>query len=559
MINIPLFGNDKELNEFVDNHAKKNSVTIDNRDYFFGVAIDNGKERKLFNKSGVEDLVIEDDLFQWYSRGYIRLSTDEDNLERGLGPDAILSTLRLSKTYKLRGDGRDTLSINITPNLQTIKTWVARVAGLESRPDEDIYKLSNDYAIYDIKTEYEGKRQFKVLYFWDVRYQLLLERNVHFSTALVKKKKEKQFEKEIRQVNNTDREVETGDAIKAFIEQALEDQKPEFDDELWDKGGSKIFYSSPSQYKGTNDLDALMSSHVSTDESDNDFCILKFDTYIKKWTLISISKYFSKALKGKEAGDYQYDKFQISQHAGPLGFLSKLGFLFGKAKAPNLKLGDLNSKVKSIKVPIPKIGQTFRKNMIPGESMELEPDSWKFEDLAGIDNQSLLTTYAVHSYNMSSHEFNIDVYNNEIRTVSEKFQEQYLDGKFMGDPNPVLNFQMTKGKKSQKLLNNMFTLDNEQKRRAIKGRNQLYKNLIFLNNAVSLSIKGDTHRRTGRFFSIDRKDPYFNNEFDEKILGQYFIVSVKHIISKETYSNEIMGVKPYRFKRPNFEKEKVSE
>src|SRR5210317_2193940 len=102
MINIPLFGNDKELNEFVDNHAKKNSVTIDNRDYFFGVAIDNGKERKLFNKSG------EDDLFQWYSRGYIRLSTDEDNLERGLGPDAILSTLRLSKTYKLRGDGRDT-------------------------------------------------------------------------------------------------------------------------------------------------------------------------------------------------------------------------------------------------------------------------------------------------------------------------------------------------------------------------------------------------------------------------------------------------------------------
>lgn len=559
MINIPLFGSDKELNQFVDDYAKKNSITIDNRDYFFAVAIDNGKERKLFTKSGIEDLVIEDDLFEWYTKGYIRLRNDEDDMERGLGPDKILSMLRLSKTYKMRGDGRDILSVNITPNLQTLKSWVARVSGIEKRPDEDIYKFSNDFAVYDVKTEYEGRQQFKVLYFWDVRYQLLLERNIHFSTGLVKKKKEKQFEKKIRVVNNKDREIPTGEAIQAFLEQALEDQKPEFEDELWDKGGVKVFYSSPAQYKGLNDLDYLMSNHVSDDEGDNDFSILKYDTYIKKWTLMSISKYFDKALDGEGAGDYQFDKFQISQHSGPLGFLGPLASFLTTNKAPNLKLKDLNSKVKSIKVPLPKIGQTFRKNMPAGESMELEPDQWKFEDLAGIDNQTLLTTYAVHSYNVSNHEFNIDIFDNEIRTVSEKFQENYLDGKFIGDPDPVLNFQLTKGKKEQKVLNNLFTLDQDEKARAIKGRNQLFKNLIFLNNAVSLNVKGDTHRRTGRFFSLDRKDPYFPNEFDDKILGQYFIVNVKHVISKETYKNELLGVKPYRYKSPAFEDDKVHE
>lgn len=559
MINIPLFGSNKELNQFVDDYAKKNSITIDNRDYFFAVAIDNGKERKLFTKSGIEDLVVEDDLFEWYTKGYIRLRNDEDDMERGLGPDKILSMLRLSKTYKMRGDGRDILSINITPNLQTLRSWVARVSGIESRPDEDIFRFSNDFAVYDVKTEYNGKQQFKVLYFWDLRYQLLLERNIHFSTALVKKEQESQFEKKIRVVNNRDREVFTGDAIKEFLKHSLEDQKPEFEDDLWDKGGVKVFYSSPAQYKGLNDLDYLLDSHVSDDEGDNDFCILKYDTFIKKWTLMSISKYFDKALQGEEAGDYQYDKFQISQHAGPLGFLGPLASFLTSNKAPNLKLGDLNSKVKSIKVPIPKIGQTQRKNMVPGESMELEPDSWKFEDLAGLDNQTLLTTYAVHSYNCTAHEFNVDVFNNEIRTVSEKFQENLLNGNFIGDPEPVLNFQLTKGKKNQKVYNNLFTLDQEEKARAIKGRNQLFKNLIFLNNAVSLNVKGDTHRRTGRFFSLDRKDPYFPNEFDDKILGQYFIVNVKHIISKETYSNEMLGVKPYRFKSPDFEQDKVHE
>tara|TARA_B110000495_G_scaffold155235_1_gene138533 strand:- start:8349 stop:10025 length:1677 start_codon:yes stop_codon:yes gene_type:complete len=558
MINIPLFSNKAELNEYVDKWAQRNTVSMDNRDWFFCIAIDNGKQRNLFIKSGIENLVIEDDLFKWYTTGYITLRNDESALERSSGPDKMLELLQLSTTYKVRGDGRDIISINITPKLTSVKSFLAKVSGLDPRPDEDIYKLSNDYAVYDTKTEYlDNGKELRTLYFWDLRYQLLLERNTHYSTGLVKSKKDPKFAKDIRQVNNDDRAILTGDAIKEFLKHSLEDQKPEFDDKLWDAGGSNVFYSSPAQYKGINDLDWLVDSHVSSNSADNDFSIFKYDAYLKKWTLIPISKYFENALKGDTAGEYQFDKFQVSYHSGPISkFLSLLG---AKNKAPKLKLSDINSKVKNPLQPIPVLGKVSRKNMLQGEVAELEKEQWNFTDLAGLDNQTLLTTYAVHSYNMSSHEFNIDVYKNEIQSVTEKFQSQYIEKNFLGDGKPATSFNITPGKKTRKVMNNLFTLSNDEKTRAVKGRNQLFKNLIFLNNACSINIKGETYRRTGRFFSIDRPGFYFDNEFDEKILGQYLVVNVKHKFNGESYDNEIIGVKPYRYSEPDFEEEKIIE
>ena len=100
-------------------------------------------------------------------------------------------------------------------------------------------------------------------------------------------------------------------------------------------------------------------------------------------------------------------------------------------------------------------------------------------------------------------------------------------------------------------------LDNDEKIRQASGRNILYKNLIFLNHACSLNVKGDTHRRTGRFFSLDRKDTYFENELDEKMLGQYFTVNVKHIFEQDKYRNEMVGVKPYRTAAPSIEPKKI--
>lgn len=566
---VPKFSSQKEFNAFVDEYAKLNTVSMDNRDWYFCVSLTNGTQTQLFVKSGIESLVIEDDLFQWYTTGYITLRNDENALERASSSKSIdqmdqmmEDMYGLAQSYKIRGDSRDILSINITPHLGQVRTFIDKKGGYKMpQPDEDIYKLSNDYAVYDTKTEYVDGVQFKTLYFWDLRYQLLLERNVHYSTGLVKSKQDKDFAKKIRQVNNKDRSIKTGEAIKEFITQALSDTEPQFDDTLWDIGGAETFYSSPAQYKGINDIDWLMESHVSNSGANNDFGILKYDYYIKKWTLIPITDYFKNALQGELAGEYQYDKFQISYHMGPMGPMANFfQWMFGaKNKAPKIDKSDQNANVHVEGEKYSNGGRNKRKNITPGEALELEKDDWQFNDLAGIDNQTLLTTYAVHSYNMTSHEFNIDVYNNEIQTVSENFQKQYIDNNFLGETKPFLSFLMTPGKKNRKVMNNLFTLSNDEKVRAVRGRNQLYKNLIFLNNACNVDVKGDTHRRSGRFFSIDRVDEYFDNEYDEKMLGQYFVVNVKHVFEKDTYKNNILGIKPYRFTEPEFEMDKIIE
>jgi len=556
MINVPLFNSKEELTEFVEKNSKKTTVSIDNRDWFFTVAITNGKQRILLTKSSIQNLVIEEDLFTWYQKGYITVRNKSHHLERSTMPDKLLGKLGLSDVYKIRGDGRDLIYINISPKLDYFQSIIAKISGMDTKPDPDIYNLSNDYAIYETKTSFteEEGEEYLTLYFWDLRYQLLTERNCHYSTGLVKSKEDKEMAKEIRMLNNKDRSIKSGKAIRAFIEEHLEDQKPKFDDENWDDGGTEIFYSSPAQYKGANDLDWLMNMHVSSDSADNDFSILKYDTYIDKWTLIPISKYFEKATKKDAAGEYQLDKFHISWHVGkPNIFMSLLG---AKKKTPSLKLEDFNSKVKSKKSLLPIANKVGRKNINTGESTELETDSWNFSDLAGIDNQNLLTTYAVHSYNMGTHEFNIDVYKNELQTVVEKFQKDFIEKNFLGDP-PTTSLAVTPNKKTRHVMNNMYELSNDEKIRQGKGRNVIYKNLIFLNNACSLTIKGETHRRCGRFFSLDRKERYFSNDYDEKILGQYFVVNVKHIFDGESYTNEVLGVKPYRFAEPEIELEKI--
>ena len=92
-----------------------------------------------------------------------------------------------------------------------------------------------------------------------------------------------------------------------------------------------------------------------------------------------ISKYFEEALDGKSAGDYQYDRFLISDHKGPQHpIMDVISLIPPDPRAPKMELGDINSKVKDPKMPLPKIGQIRRKNMTNAETAELEKSSWKF-------------------------------------------------------------------------------------------------------------------------------------------------------------------------------------
>ena len=60
-------------------------------------------------------------------------------------------------------------------------------------------------------------------------------------------------------------------------------------------------------------------------------------------------------------------------------------------------------------------------------------------------------------------------------------------------------------------------------------------------------------QKAGNFFTLDRSENYVENNFDDKLLGIYFIVEVKHIFNEDnTYNNQIFAVKTYNFKDLKF-------
>ena len=76
---------------------------------------------------------------------------------------------------------------------------------------------------------------------------------------------------------------------------------------------------------------------------------------------------------------------------------------------------------------------------------------------------------------------------------------------------------------------------------------------ILAGNTIMFNVKGSTSRQSGKFISIDRDSGFTDNDFDDKILGQYFVTSVIHNIGPQGYNNQVIGVKPYLYKDQKFD------
>ena len=74
-------------------------------------------------------------------------------------------------------------------------------------------------------------------------------------------------------------------------------------------------------------------------------------------------------------------------------------------------------------------------------------------------------------------------------------------------------------------------------------------NLIALNNSIQFISIGNTCRKSGYFILLEKENASSDNQFFNKILGLYFILSVHHIFADKRYTNNIIGTKPfYNFK-----------
>jgi len=122
-----------------------------------------------------------------------------------------------------------------------------------------------------------------------------------------------------------------------------------------------------------------------------------------------------------------------------------------------------------------------------------------------------------------------------------------------GRSGPYTDFFINNTKRENRNVNlKDSTISNDRIGPIIESRNDVMKKALFNGPAIQFTVKGSTNRRAARYISVDRRDPYEENDYDSKLLGQYLVTNVKHIITETGYSNEVTGVKPYFYNPVDF-------
>jgi len=513
---------------YQENAVNPNTV-IDRSPYYFKVQIVNADGRSQEVQIGaIETLVLQDNIDNIEHTGYLVLNNYLDSLERvadinqqnksasNLTGDYFNETKSSDRGFILKGDSRDFVYIDIIPKLEDSPFK----NDFDNAKQSNVFRIRLSMAIYnteEILGDMPGKK-FKKLYLRGLHSDILEYKNSYFNTASLLETNEL-----IQDLSNQDRSVFTGDAIKSFLSTFFKDANLSIKfSNNFESGSTKIFFSSPVNYKGIDCLNYLMSRHVSSKDNNYDRCILECDRYTSEFSLISLSDYFKNAVKqssftSENSGDLYLETF-------------KLGNYSDSYNTYNIK------KVSA---------------RVPSESLFFKSfgtiNNFSYDPMPGILTQKHIASQIVHSHDGDSKTFNIEFSNNSIQKVMEAYENNYVKPfKGVSQTSPYKNFVPGSLRTSQKNINNIFSIfsDNPEQRLNM-GRNEALFDTIFLNNIVYFKVPGSTHRQAGTFIGIDRDGGTSDSDFDTKILGVYFVIEVKHIFEKNEYINELRCVKTY--------------
>lgn len=508
------------------------SYTIDNQRYIFKATLFNPDGDLItLTKGSVLELNLFDNILQPWIDGTIILDNTEDALERFVSSPTDAEFNTSSQTYKgytVRGDGRDLLQIEIIPLDGNVQDYNER--------ESDNNKASAISYIFCLEDEepldYNGKTAKKYTIV-DYDLQILKERKSFFSSTNLVKDLSK-----LTQLSNKDREVETGKCLKSIITTSLNDSNsvttiidpvsgteitPYFED-----GISKIFYSAPAAGSSYEDIMYILNRHVSSN-SRNDFSFLKKEKYTGEYTLEGASSMFDRAYNTQ------------TKLTGPR-FLENFTITGSSREASDI----IEREQKK-----PQGALEF------GEKSEII--EYKFFNTASNICREKIKSQIIHSYDFNEKQFNLDVFDSNIESARDEFTSNYVSNLKGKDNAPYPNLVINGMQRSNLSYNNNFSEygDNPEVRKTY-GLNKLLKNTLVTNMAVELTVKGQTFRDSGKFFSLDRAGDYIENKFDNKLLGIYFILDLQHVFINDTeYFNKIIGIKTYHYTDPKYKEDKI--
>jgi hypothetical protein len=505
-------------------YSENNVYSYNNQDYYFTVRLYNGINDVYLSNTIWDQLLIEEDIFDWKIKGSIIIDSPYESIERESEEASTATKLNKNNIiYKFRNDGRDTLFISIKP--KDVNLPIIENVNFEDKR----WLLEFEAVIYEVEdlasTSIGNKR--KKLYFWEKAYQMMIEKDSDFSTSTVGKNSNKS---NISQIDNNERSIVCSEAVAELLR-----KDPDFEKysklttnkEEWDSGSemNTMNYSSPVNAKFIDNLEYMLNYTTASDVYNNEPCIFKFERAEKsmnpkQFSLKPISKYFEKAGSDQNTPkEYQIEHF----------FLGEKG---DKDKAPPL-----------IKAPIAS----------PKSLTEIKADeyniiyNYRLVDMNGLDYSRNLTNYRVVSYNSSCGQFSEENKKHSAEQYKTFFKKTIRDNVLTQENNDRLVF--TPFIRDMMSTKTVISVAKEDVTRLAEGRNKLIKHYLFSNLAISFSVRGLTQRQTGRFFGLSKNNSN-DKEYDHKIEGQYFVTSVVHVFNNadRTYSTQMVGVKTHTYK-----------
>jgi hypothetical protein len=507
-----------------------------NGDYYtFNVYIVNQDQRiRNIAPRAIKSLVLEDSFDGPFHAGHIIVENTFDILERTIPgntpnthayyapqPNSVSQSLGYSpgRGFIFKGDARDILKIEIMPVLPQSPT------GNADDLAKSVFFINLDLAIYneeEILDSSVKKTKYKKLYFWDICYELLREKNIPFSTANLIPT----GNTPLNQLSNEDRAVPTGIAIAELLKQVYPttDYNVVINNDDFDPGISKIFFSAPASYKALDSLRYINEQHVSTNGSDSGN--LNLDRYTRAFGLSSIKTYFDQAYNAAtdSGGPFYLETYYIE---------------------------NLDNNAQQTAFTLQKVDIKFA----PFISVFLDKyatiDLYSFNNAAGLYTQSGLASYIVHSYDYSSKTFNLEGKANGAKQCLQTYQNNYVASLKGAAGGPVPNMVLGNYREQNVNVNNIFSpVQNQPLQRLAWGQNRFLFNSINQNNMISFRVKGSTHRQAGRFIGIDTKHvPTPIPDMMVKLLGIYLIVECTHIFSGDEYWNELKCIKTYNYQQ----------
>jgi len=551
--------------------------------------------------TAIKEFFIDDNFKNFYQQGYIIIDNTQDILERDLPNnsnstttadyysigtnDPSITSSVTNAGFIFRGEARDILRVDIMPKLDT-----TTVNDLGSDDAKKYFYLNYDFAIYDSEeiVGNEPGQKYKKLYFWDLYYQFMLEKNIVFSTANIVEKTPNITQAantnnpiyaatnpiltELASVaspvlntgtglgpvvtpsigtlgqtpaqmlpqnaDNNDRSVTTGIALRELIKATFpandnypvtisvntvtgttNDQDPGNQD--WDTGSTNIFFSTPANYKAIDCVKYILSRHVSVNNN-YDQCFLRLTRSTREFTFKSLSQYFQQAFipSSGNPGNFYLETIKIGGYTQQDGQTNYIPRYFTPQS------GLYFDRIGNIK-------------------------SFSFDNMAGIISQQKLVPTFVHSYDYENKQFNIDIERNGIEQAMKTYQQNYVNHMNSGNgEDPYSNFAPGQLRYLNKNIQNVFSVtEQDPDQRLAWGRNEFLYASVFTNNLISFKLPGSTHRQAGMFIGIDRDNSIPDSLLDNKLLGIYFIIEVKHIFTGNEYTNELHCIKVYNYKQ----------